>query len=480
MRRNGSTEKRPPNVVWICADDFAAYVSGAYGNPLARTPNLDRLARDGLRFDRAYCSCPLSTPSRMAFLTGRYPRSVGVTLTPTPLPSREVTIGSLLRDAGYEALGVGKTHYYSPLDREFDRLIDEAEYAVHLDRTSSEPIPPGVRLLGPWRPFRDPAPVWLNARGLPYAPDARMSGTFFAHEAAKLLEAPRPKPFFLWVGFYEVHSPFRFPVEFAGRFNPASFPVPEVAPEDRDRVPAVFRTLTDDEKRGIAAAYYTSVAFMDRNVGLILDALDRSGHADETLVIFNADHGYLLGQHGRFEKHCCYEEAVRAALLMRLPGRIAPDSATDALVELIDLVPTILELAGAPIAAPVQGRSLASLLSGATDQHRDHVISEYADNAEAMVRTDRWKLIYSAGNRYRRDGYAPGPARPGPSTRLYDLDADPAETRDVAADPRNAPVVADLLGRLVDHLRATDRYPETLPITGGIAPILDQCLLPDD
>src|SRR5206468_1671326 len=101
-----------------------------------------------------------------------------------------------------------------------------------------------------------------------------------------------------------------------------------------------------DEKRGIIASYYTSVAYMDRNLGSILDALDRSRHADDTLVVFNSDHGYLLGHHGRFEKHCCDEEAVRTALVMRLPGVIAPGRATEALVELIDVVPTVLDLCG--------------------------------------------------------------------------------------------------------------------------------------
>src|SRR5262245_35404965 len=116
-------QRRPTNVLWICADDYTPAVSGAYGSPLARTPSLDRLAAQGIRFDRTYCACPLSTPSRMSFLTGRYPRSAGVTLSPTPLPEDEATIGRLLRGAGYEAVSLGKTHYYDPLLREFDRCI---------------------------------------------------------------------------------------------------------------------------------------------------------------------------------------------------------------------------------------------------------------------------------------------------------------------------------------------------------------------
>src|SRR4051794_41138406 len=172
-----------PNVLWVCADDYAPYVSGTYGNPQARTPNLDRLASGGIRFDRAYCACPLSTPSRMAFLTGRYPRSVGVTLTRTPLPEDEVTIGSLLRRAGYEAVAIGKTHYYDPLDREFDRCVGLREHGGWLATRKPDRVAPGVEVLGPWRPFYAPASVWLNAACLPYAPDAEMPDTFLSDRA---------------------------------------------------------------------------------------------------------------------------------------------------------------------------------------------------------------------------------------------------------------------------------------------------------
>lgn len=468
------------NVLWICADDYAPYVSGTYGNPLARTPNLDRLAAQGIRFDRAYCACPLSTPSRMAFLTGRYPRSVGVTLSPTPLPESEVTIGGLLRRAGYEAIALGKTHYYAPLRREFDRCVDLPEHEAWLDARPPEPLPPGVDVLGRWRPFHDRARVWLNADGLPYAPDAEMPDTFLTEMAERFLARKRrTQPFFLWLGFYVTHSPFRFPIEFRGRFDPASFEPPPVGPEDEGRIPAVFRGLTDDDKRGIAAAYYTSVAYMDRNVGRILDALDRSGHADKTLVLFNSDHGYLLGHHGRFEKHCMFEEAVRTALIARLPGIIEPGRASEALVELIDVVPTILEVCVPEDPPALQGRSFAPILFAETRRHRDHVVAEYADNAEAMVRDARWKLIYSAGNRRRRDGYAPDVATTGRSVRLYDMVQDPHEMTDVAGRSENAAVIEALLGTLLRHLRDTGRHPDRDADTSGdIHDLLDGLLLP--
>ena len=470
--------KKPPNVIWICADDYAPAVSGTYGSSIASTPNLDRLAAGGIRFDRAYCACPLSTPSRMAFMSGRYPRSVGVTLTPTPLHMDECTIGRLMRNAGYETAAFGKTHYYDPLLREFDKCVDLPEYNEYLATLPPTQVPAGVNILGPWRPFNDPARIWLNADCLPYRYDAQMPDTFFTENAVRYLSEKRSRPFFMWVGFYVTHSPFRFPVEFNGLFRPEEFAVPEVSPHDEAILPPVFRGLTIREKQGIIAAYHTSAAYMDRNVGSILNTLDRMGLVDNTLVIFNSDHGYLLGEHGRFEKHCCFEEAVRSALLMRFPGVIPPGHCASELVELIDILPTILELCGIDIPFNVQGRSLARLIRGDTCGHREHVISEYADNAEAMIRTDSWKLIHSAGNRKRRDGYATNHLPQEPSNRLYHLTEDPKELRDVSTLPENREIVDRLIDLLVSHVKSTVRAPNMLPATEDPLAILKQTLLP--
>jgi choline-sulfatase len=467
--------------VWICADDLTPDVLGAYGNRLVRTPGLDRLAAEGIRFDRAYCTCPLSTPSRQSFWTGRYPRSIGVTLSRTPLPDDEVTLPAHLRRAGYEVAAFGKTHYYCPRQHEFDVCVDWGEYEAWQARGGRQFAVADGAVLGPWRPFADPAPVWLNSAGLPYAArDAGMFGTFLASGAAQYLAAAGDRPFFLYVSFYETHAPFWFPVEYRGRHDPRAFRIPAVGPEDQARLPAVFRQLSDADKQGILAAYATSAEFLDANVGRVLDALDRSPHADNTLVLFTSDHGYLLGQHGRFEKHCCFEPAVRAALLMRWPGVIRPGRTTAALVELIDLAPTVLELCGVSPPANLQGRSLAALLREQTTTHRERVVAEYADNEEAMVRTDQWKLIYSTGARRRTDGYALGPPSGEPSVQLYDLDNDPGETTDLAALPEHAGRVEQLTAELADHLVRTAREPWLLPKSRDVRLILAHGLAPRD
>ena len=475
-------EPSRPNVLWICADDHAAYVTGAYGNKIVRTPNLDRLAASGMRFDRAFCNAPVCTASRQSFLTGRYPRTIGVTLLSTPLPEAETTLAEMLTPAGYHTAAIGKMHFNSQLRHGFELRLDRREHGQVLRQRGRRPLPEGVDVLPPWKPFRDPARIWLNGMYVPYgATDADMAGTFFARRAAEFLSRKREGPFFMMVSFYEPHSPFRFPVEYRNRHDPARLEVPKAGAEDGDQIPAIFRDLSDDEKRGIIAAYYTSTEFLDKNVGIVLDALEQSGHAEETLVIYIGDHGYKLGQHGRFEKHRSYEQAALAPMQVRYPGRITPGGSTRALVEFIDIVPTVLDFCGVPKPENVQGRSLVDLLGGKTDRHRRRVFVEYAQNDEVMVRDDRWKLVFMRGKRRRQDGYDPGDLPlPGHTLKLFDLENDPGELRNLAGLPEHRQRVDQYLALLVDFLKRTSRLPELIPETDDPMAVLDHCVQPRD
>ena len=464
----------------MCADDYTPDACGAYGNRIARTPHLSRLAAGGVRFDRAFAAAPLSTPSRQGFFTGRYPRSIGVTLTPTPLPADQITLPARLQAAGYLTAAFGKTHYYAPRPSDWGVRVDRGEYVEWLTAFGGYTDVTAEPVLGPWAPFADPARVWLNADVRPFGGlDAEMQGTYYATRAADFLRSNPRRPFFCYVSFEETHSPFRFPADWPHRHTADEFAAPPVTPADAAAVPAVFRDLTDADRRGIAAAYHTCGRFMDKNVGLVLDAIDATGLIDDTLVIFTSDHGYLLGQHGRFEKHCSYDPAVRACLIVRQPGRPG-GRATSALVSLVDLFPTVLEWCGVPVPAGIHGRSLLPLLAGTADAHREFVIAEYCDNTEIMVRTDRWKWVYSTGTRRRRDGYAAPGLLPGATTQLFDLLADPDELHDLSADPRIAGVRDELTGILVDHVRATDRHPEQLPTGSDVDDLMRAALWPPE
>ena len=454
-----------PNFLWICADDLAIEACGCYGSAYAKTPAIDGIAKRGLVFDQAVCNSPLSTPSRQSFWTGRYPRSIGVTLSPTSLPKEEVTLPDLLSRNGYQTAAFGKTHYYSPRKHEFDVCADHTEHAHWLATIDRQTIDSSEHVLGPWRPMYDHPSVWLNSDCLPCASiDFEMADAFYARQASRFLSKEVRSPFFLYVSFVANHSPFRFPIEYRGRIRPDRIDVPTPSASDLVRLPRVFLDLTVEEKQGIIAAYHTATEYLDANVSRVLNALEQSPNAENTIVIFTSDHGYSLGQHGRFEKHSMYDESTRTALIVSHPLIIESGKRTQALVELFDLMPTLLDFAGISVPGNVQARSLRPVLDGRSSNHRAQVFVEYAGSAEAMVRTDQHKLTFQAGGWTRHDGYSTG--RPTTqSIRLFDLNSDPSEQHDLATRPEYQALQASLLNDLLQHLKSTART--GLPNDGG-------------
>ena len=461
---------RKPNFLFILADDHAGYVMGCDGNRAAHTPNLDRLSAESMRFAAHHCNAPVCTPSRQSFFTGQLPHSAGVTLLGTPLSPGKPTLAKQFRQAGYRTAVFGKMHFNRPAApglHGFDVMMTEGEITrAWMADVKPRPAPAGAPAKpAQWRPFHDPARIWLDADNLPFARyDEDMRGTYIGRQAIRYLEENRNQPFALWTSFQEPHSPFDFPLEDRGRFDPKQFPVPRVGPEDAWQIPKIFRDLTDDDKRGIIAAYYTSAAFLDRNVGRVLDALHRLGLDDNTFVIYMADHGYDLGQHGRFEKHCGYDPALRVPLLMRYPGRIRAGVVHD-LTEHVDVPATIVDLMGLDPLPVMHGRSLRPYLEGgAVGRPRDHIFSEYLENEEAYIKTPEWKFIFCSGRRARQDGYLTDNPTPGRYRRLYDLKADPGEFTDVAA--KHPDLVAKFETLMLDRFRAThpdrEREPQRL------------------
>ncbi len=454
---------RMPNILLIIGDDHAAWTLGSMGDPRRATPNLDRLASQGVLFERAYCNAPVCTPSRQSLITGKLPHAVGVTQLMTALPDGAATLGVLAARRGYETVAIGKMHFNGPSRHGFARRVDLGEW----ERWLKENPPPEGDHRRPWHPFVDPARLWLNADCLDAGlPAKAMSSSFFIERAAREFRASRKTPFAMVVGFYEPHSPFRFPTEWTGRYSPAGFSVPELTAFERREQPEVFADLTTGEIRGIQAAYFTSLSFLDHQIGRLMDALDSSGLAHDTIVVYVGDNGYLLGQHGRFEKHCFYEQAVRVPLIIRWPGQIAAGRRVNDLVEMVDVLPTVLALAGLPRPEDPHGIDLSPLLRGEPNARgRDVVYSEYTENEEAMVRDDRYKLIVGSGARLREDGYKtrnPLPL-PGPYFRLYDEQRDPGETHDLSAEPALAAVRERLLERMYERMKATSTGEHAIP-----------------
>ena len=314
-------------------------------------------------------------------------------------------------------------------------------------------LPEGARSKPQWRPFRDHARIWLNSEKLPFPRrEADMKATYQLKLADEYLQAHKDQPFGLWLSFQEPHSPYDFPYEDRDAIFPSKFKAPQVGPEDAWQVPNIFRDLTPEEKQGIAASYYTSVRYLDRNVGRALALLDKHGLAENTLVVYCADHGYCLGQHGRFEKHCGYDPALQVPLMLRHPKSIRQGRVTQ-FTEHIDLPHTLSDLLGLDAFPIRHGDTLRPYTENKPIKARSHVFSQYLENEEAFLRTDRWKLIIGSGKRKRTDGYETDNPTPGRYIRLFDLKADPGEFTNVAH--KQPKVVSQLLDTMLGRYRAT-------------------------
>ncbi len=453
-------QQMKPNLLFLIADDHAGYVLGAHGNRMAATPNLDRLAREGTRFAANFCNSPVCTASRQSILTGLYPHAAGVTALRTPLAEEKTTLADLLSAEGYQTAVFGKMHFNRP-GKDGMHGFSTAYTEDRVNQSWREAV---GRPRPPWRPFQDPAHEWLNAekKAMPFRDEEMKSFHQLGKAKEWLSQNHRSAPWAMWFSIQEPHSPFDFPSEDQQSFSPDKFQIPKVGPEDAKQIPLIFRDLTDSQKQGIIAAYYTSAQYLDRNMGRMLAHLDALGQRENTLVVYMADHGYCLGQHGRFEKHCFYEPAMHVPLMMRMPRRLGAGKVVKKRTESIDVGPTICRLLGLKERLPgQQGRDLLN------DQVRDEIFSVYQDNEEACLIWDRWKFIYTTGRRKRTDGYETDNPTPGRQEQLFDRKRDPGEFQNVA---KQHPVLVETLRRKMEA-----RFAATHPVAGRS---LDEYLKP--
>lgn len=441
-----------PNLLFLIADDHAGSALGAH------TPNLNRLAREGTRYANHYCNSPVCTPSRQSILTGLYPHAAGVTTLKTPLAESRATLADLLTNEGYQTAVYGKMHFNAP--------GKDGMHGFATAFTEDRVTRGWGRTRPPWRPFQDPAEVWLNSdkRAMPFREEEMRSSYQLDQAKAWLSRHHKEAPFALWFSVQEPHSPFDFPAGDEHLFAASGFQVPKVGPEDSWQIPLIFRHLTDQQKQGIIAAYHTSTAFLDRTMGRMVAHLDSLGHASDTLVVYVADHGYCLGHHGRFEKHCFYQPAMQVPLILRQPGTIRSSQLVKRPTESVDIAPTISRILGLKDRIPgQQGRDIQMGIP------RDDIFSVYLENEEACLNWEQWKLIYTTGRRKRQDGYETDNPTPGKIVRLYDRRNDPGEFTNVAQ--RYPALTTTLTRRLEERFRLT--HPEP-----GLS--LDQYLQPRD
>ena len=477
-----------PNVLWICTDQQRWDTIGALGHPGVSTPNIDRLVHEGTAFTCAYSQSPICTPSRASFLTGMYASAVHVNGNGNEcFPDHPPLVTKLLADAGYDCGLVGKLHLASAFGRVEPRVDDGYRYWQYSHAPRDD-----------WETGHDYAD-WVKAKGhslkeLTKSPDGvppeLHQTTWCAEKTVEFMREAREGPWLASVNMYDPHEPFNPPTAYRDQFDPKAMPDPLFRESDlahqetlaavdfqsRARSPEELDIqnpiLPQTPSRGLEeapsvgerdawtlkAAYYAMIKLIDDQVGRMLDALEETGQRDRTLVIFTSDHGEALGDHGLIKKGCrFYDGLVRVPLIMSMPGVIRQGLRADGLVELTDIAPTLLDLAGAPVPDHMQGRSLLPILKGdsAPGHHRDFVRSEYYD-----------ALDMAGGTRatmYRDERYKMTVYHDLELGELYDLAEDPGEFDDLwdLADYRD--VKTDLLQRSYDaSVLAMDRGPRRI------------------
>ncbi|HJZ58521.1 MAG TPA: sulfatase [Gemmataceae bacterium] len=446
------------NVLFVVSDDLCNVLE-CYGHPVVKSPNIDRLAAKAVRFDRAYCQFPLCNPSRSSFLTGVRPDTTKVYENATQfrknIPDVQ-TLPQTFRKGGYYVARVGKLYHYGvPGQIGTDGLDDPPSWEKVVNPRGWDKDDEDKDLIFTLTPNAKGSArfggtlSWLASEG----PDAEQTDGKIATEVVKLLEANKDRPFFLACGFFRPHTPYVAPKKYFAMYPPDSLKLPEVPANHREGLPApAFGSakpeqdkMTDAQRRQALQAYYASVSFMDAQLGQLLDALDRLKLADRTIIVFTSDHGYHLGEHGLWQKMSLFENSTRVPLVIYDPRSKGNGKASARTVELVDLHPTLAELAGLPAPAGLEGKSLKPLLDDPTAAWDKPAITQVSRGTPTTtgepVGKNPWFLGYSVRNeRYRYTEWDGGKK----GVQLYDYEKDPGELKNLADDPARADIVKQM------------------------------------
>ena len=476
-----------PNVLFIMSDDHAAHAIGAYGGRLAKldpTPNIDRLAAEGVLFENAFATNSICTPSRATLLTGQYSHTNGVRTLSGSLPPARQALAHGMRGAGYQTAMIGKWHLKQ--EPAFDY------YAVLPGQGSY--FNPVLRISGG---------RWPNNEKRFSGYDSGHSSEVITNLSLEWLERrDRSRPFFLMHHFKAPHDNFENAERYDFLYEDVNIPEPATLwSEPNHGSEATKGTGTSIGKRNkrrnmghhmfvdpelgdreykrtayqrYLKKYLRTVRGVDDNVGRLLDYLEESGELDNTIILYTSDQGFMLGEHDYIDKRWMYEESMRIPLLVRYPALASARAKRSELIANVDFAPTMLDLAGVEAPVQMQGRSFAPLLAGAAPPdwrrsvyYRYWMHMAHHDNpAHYGIRTERYKLIFFYGLALDAEGAVDRPSQPG--WELYDLKEDPNETRNVYGQPEYASIAARLKKELADLKRETgdtdDRYPTLMEV----------------
>ena len=455
-----------PNILLICVDDLKPTL-GCYGDALARSPNIDRLASRGVTFERAYCNQAVCSPSRNALLVGLRPQTLGIYDLSTNFRKAApdaVTLPQHFRQHGYRTEAMGKIFHVGHGNTEDARSWSVPHFQAKtigyaLAENKAELTREGAF-------FENKSPANLP-RGAAYESADVSDDTYgdgkIANEAIARLRAAKEKPdepFFLAVGFLKPHLPFCAPKKYWDLYDPAKFKLaerrdpPDGAPSYAPQFGGELRNyknipdkgaLPDDLQRTLIHGYYACVSYMDAQLGRVLDELERTGLDKNTVVVLWGDHGWHLGDHGMWCKHTNYEQAARIPVIVVAPGVTKAASRAASLVETVDIYPTLCELAGLPAVKGLDGASFVATLKDVAQPARDSIIHVYprGDRLGRAIRTNRYRLV-----EWKKQGAPADTAE----LELYDYESDPGETKNLAKEKPQ--VVSELRAILAKHPEA--------------------------
>jgi choline-sulfatase len=439
------------NVLLVVVDQLVPFLTGPYGDPVAQTPALDRLAAEGIRFDAAYTPYPLCSPARAAFLTGRHASDLGCWDNASVLHADEPTIAHHLTLAGYETVLSGKMHFVGPDQLHgFRRRLTTDVYPASMDWVPTQD-PEGKFVRGGHAKMYAPPRVGVApwTQFLSYDEETHFRSLEFIRERSR---RQTDEPFFLVASYHHPHDPFVVTQELWDLYEGADIPLPERREPNytsmdvwANEAHETEETPALDDPEALTAlrrAYYGLVTYVDRKLGELVRTLEETGQADDTLVIFTSDHGDMLAERRMVQKRCFYEWSVRVPLVARLPRGERAGEVVDTPVSLLDLAPTLFDVAG--IDEHTDGVSLQR-----PDPDRI-VFSEYhVEKVRApcfMARKGRYKLIHVHGK----------------DERLFDVVADPGEWDDLSGNPELRTVAGELRAAILarfdpDAIEATGR-----------------------
>jgi choline-sulfatase len=444
-------EERKPNILLLMSDDLNSALSG-FGHPQCKTPRLDALAKRGVRFENMHCQYPVCGSSRASLMTGLYPYTNGMLGNGGNLRKNlpnVVTLSQLFRNNGYHAGRVSKIYH---MGIPFEIIAGTADHddAPSWDETVNIKAPeqnaPGERT--EWSPKDKSSQTFTGVEAS--TGDLEHADGMAADAAIEFLKQNKDKPFFLGCGFVRPHVPLVAPSKYFDRYDRDTMVAPEVPKGDLEDVPKIIRNyksidrygVTPELHKGLLEAYYASISYMDEQVGRVLKALDELGLRENTIVIFSSDHGYLLGHHHKFQKQHLFEESTRVPFILSVPWMTKSHGhASNKITELVDLYPTLAELAGLTPPANLQGQSLLPLLKNPTTKEwsKDLAFSISRSGGES-IRTSKWRFTHW--------GFG------AKGEELYDLKNDPNEFTNLARDPNYSGRLNQLKARLKTKRKA--------------------------